>query len=757
REQSLQDVPVAVTATTGDELADRSAVDIRDLAQFTPGLTVQGAARSSGGGSNASVFIRGVGQDEFLITFDPGVGVYVDGVYLGRSVGSILEIADLERVEVLRGPQGTLFGRNTIGGAIQLASKKPQLGTVEGFASIGARSDNGFEASGAVNLPLGDYAALRLTGQTRTQDGFAVNQVTGNDLSAIDRQVVRGQLLFEPTDRFSALFTADASFLDEPGIQSSLIALDQDSAFLALYNGFRSPSPTEPAIGSGDVSRDADIANLDQDGRNENETWGVAGTLSYKLTDDLTLKSISSHRDLDAAFTADLDGTSEPFVNTLYDTQQEQFSQELQLVGSFADGRVSFVAGGFYFSEDASETGGIDIFAGLYNILEGLPGPVFPAFPGVDCTMTPEFCGGGMLNPVNSGFDLEFRTDSDVSVESYALFGQFDIDVTDRLGLTIGLRQSWDEKTLDYAVNRAGGSAQLCTAFPPAVAGSLGCIGEQIFAVPPSSFEDTFNAFTPKFGLDFAVTNDVLLYASASRGFKSGGFNGRATTTADLTVFEPETLWTYEAGLKSTVLNGRARINTAVFYSDYENIQFAIAVPNPTGPGTLSPVINAGSAEIYGLEIESLFKISSDLSASFGAAFTHAEYAEDVTFLGQPTGIEEGNDLPKTPGTQLFGSLDYSRPIMSGSYLLNARLDGSYRSAFENEPSNFAPVSQDGFGLVNARVGIDTASDTFGISAWIKNIGDERYLENAFRSGGGTNVGYFTRGREYGITATYRF
>ncbi|MBH5323473.1 TonB-dependent receptor [Aurantiacibacter sediminis] len=754
REQSLQEVPIAVTAVSGEELAARSAIDVSDIAQFTPSVTIQGASRSSGGGTNAAIFVRGIGQDEFLITFDPGVGIYIDGIYLGRTTGSILDLADLERIEVLRGPQGTLFGRNSVGGAIQIVSRKPELGVVEGFGSIGIREDDGFDISGALNVPLGDNIAFRVTGQHRQQDGFAINQTTGNDLSNVDRQVVRAQLLIEPTDRLSALFSADASFLNERGIQSSLVDLDTNSSFLQLFNGFSSPPGGPLAIDGTDVARDPDVSNLNRDGLNENTAFGFSATLEYELTDTLTVKSLSSYRDLASDFTADLDGTDAPFVDNFYSTRQNQFSQELQLLGTAFDDRLNFTVGAFYFREEAAETGQIDIFAGLFNLFQGLPGPIIPAFPGVDCTVTPQFCGGGANNPVNANFDLQFRTDSVVEVDSYALFGQFEYELTDRLTAIVGLRQSWDTKTLDYNVTRGGGSAAFC-ALP--FGGAVGCIGNDIFAVPPTQFSDTFRAFTPRFGLNYDFSPDVFGYASVARGYKSGGFNGRATTLNDLTIFAPEDVWTYETGLRTTLAGGDIILNGAVYYSDYQDIQFAIAVPNPAGPGTLSPVINAGSAEIYGLELEGTARLTDTVRLSGGASFISAEYTEDVTFLGQPTGILNGNDVPKTPSTQLFGSIDYRQPVANNRFLIHARVDGSYRSSIQNEPSNFAPVSQDGYGIINARLGFGDADETYDLSIWAKNLFDERYLENGFRSGGGTNIGYFARGRQIGATLRFSF
>ena len=754
REQNLQDVPLAVTAVGGEELAARNVVDVRDLGQFTPSLTVQGASRSSGGGANAAMFVRGVGQDEFLISFDPGVGIYLDEVYLGRTVGAILDMADVERVEVLRGPQGTLFGRNTIGGALQIVSKAPELEDLGGFVTLGARSDDGYEATGALNVPLGQSAALRLTAQTRVQDGFATNQSTGADLSNVDRQLFRAQLLVEPTERLRISLSADGSSLDERGIQASLIDVDPSNAFLGLYNGLRSPDPLHPVLSVEDVSRDGDVSNLNRDGLNQNEAWGFGANISYRMSDQLLFKSITSYRELSATFTADLDGTDEPFVDNLYDTEQDQFSQELQIQGESFGDRLEFVVGGFYFRERAREAGAIDIFAGLFDTLQALPGPGVPAFQGVDCGVTPEFCAGGAGNPNNAFFDLQFRTDSAVETDSLAVFAQFDYHLTDALSVTLGLRQSWDDKTLDYVVTRGGGSAALCAG---PFAAAIGCIDGQTYAVAPTRFEDTFEAFTPRFGINYRVNDDVLLYASAARGFKSGGFNGRATTPADLTIFNPEEIWSYELGAKSTWLDQRLTLNAALFYSDYQDLQFAIAVPNPLGPGTLSPVINAGAAEIMGLEIESRFAWTPELSTSFGGSWIEAEYSEDVSFLGQPTGIVAGNRLPKTPNLQVFASIDLDRPVFDGRLRLLGRLDASYRSDSDNEPSNYAPVAQDAYSLFNARVGISNASNAWALSLWGRNLTDERYLENAFRSGGGTNVGYFARGREIGLSATVRY
>lgn len=746
--EQLQTTPVTVSVLTDEDLASRLVSDISEISRTTPNFTLEGAARSSGGGFNASVFMRGVGQDEFLITFEPGVGLYLDGVYLGRTVGGVLELSDVERVEVIKGPQGTLFGRNTIGGVVQIVSKPP-ADEFEGSVRLGVRTDDGYEGEAMLNAPLSEKALFRVSGLYRTQDGYSRNLVTGEDLGDVDRLVGRAQLRLLPTETLTIDLSADGSRARQNGIPTTLLDYapfaNGQPTLAALYNIFNFGSPCvapgcpAAAIDATDVRIGArDTSILDAPSVNDADLWGFAGTATWEASDALTIKSITAYRGMKALFTGDLDGTDAPLVNQTYRTRQRQFSQELQFAGSLFEERLTYVAGLYYFREKARESGDIQIFRTLFPILEAAPGPFIPLLATVNCMTMPQFCAGGAGNPNNQFFDLYFGIASRINSRSLAAYGQFDFAVTDRLRLTAGLRYTKDRKRFTYSAERLGGSGALY--------GQNGVL----FSIAPSTQTGEYDAWTPKFGIDFEASDDLFLYASAARGFKSGGFNGRATSVADFSAFEPETIWSFEVGFKSDLLDNRLRLNGAAFYSDYKNIQTTVAITLPNGT-TASPVLNAGAAEIYGAELELVAKPVDQLTLTGGIGLLHARYTEDT-----PPSIVEGNSLPKAPDVQLSFAADYRAPL-SDSIDLGLGGDVSYRSRQENEPSNYRPVSQEGYALINLRASLSDPDDRWQLSAFVKNLTDEVYLANSFRSGGGTNVGYYARGREFGSSLSFRF
>jgi iron complex outermembrane receptor protein len=729
--ENLQTVPATVSVLNAEALAARQVRDLTDITRTTPNVSIEGAARSSGGGFNSSIFMRGVGQDEFLITFEPGVGTYIDGVYLGRTVGGILELSDVERVEVIKGPQGTLFGRNTIGGVVQVVSKAPQP-NFDASSSLGLRSDDGVDASAMINLPISDSAIFRASGMLRKQDGFATNIVNGEDLGNVNRLVGRAQLRLLPSDKVTVDLSIDGSRVRQSGVPTSLIDIISRPT-LGLFNALaplRDPANCARPVPAGlctitaaDVSRSRGTSSLDAPSRNDADLWGTSGIITFELADNLTLKSITSYRELDAIFTADLDGTDSPLADTTYITSQNQFSQELQFSGNAADGAISFVGGLFYFRENASELGDIGIIRGLFQLLQAAPGPFLPLGPGL--------VAGGAGNPLNVGLDLHFRNQSSIRSSSWAIYGEASYELAPDVRVTGGLRYTRDTKRFTYSSLRAASG---------------------VFAVAPVSLTGEYDAWTPKVGIDWKASDALFLYASAARGFKSGGFNGRATTLFDFSAFEPETIWSYEGGFKSTLASGRLRLNGAIFYSDYKNIQTTVALPLPAPQvGTASPVLNAGAARIYGAELELFARLADGWTFNGSLGLLEAEYTRDT-----PPSILIGNRLPKAPKVQFSLGTDY-RTSWSDNFDIGLGADLSRRSRQENEPSNYDPIAQPAFTLVNARAFLASPEDSWQWSIFVRNLTDKQFLANAFLSGGGTNIGYFARGREWGSSISFNF
>ncbi|MEM9623073.1 MAG: TonB-dependent receptor plug domain-containing protein, partial [Pseudomonadota bacterium] len=375
REEGLQDAPIAVSAYTGDSLDYRGVTTLDEIARFVPSLTLQNNPSFGGASNSAAIYLRGVGQKEFLPTTEPGVGLYVDGVYVARSVGAILDIVDIERMEVLRGPQGTLFGRNTIGGAISITTRKPEPGgELSGSLSAATGTDDLVRLQGDLHIPVSDTVAARASIASITQDGY-VDRTDGTDLGDDDTVTGRLSLTWQPNDRFSADINLDASRDRENGPAMELIGIDYTD--LSQLNGvvLAPPPPlafihnvttaalapgvpcavTDPA-GNGITSNPAaplcyDDRYIGADGNNEGtapafsetDTLGLSATLSYDLSSTLTLKSITAWRDLDAEFARDGDHSPHRISALFDDLEQEQFTQELQLIGSTE--RLNWIAG----------------------------------------------------------------------------------------------------------------------------------------------------------------------------------------------------------------------------------------------------------------------------------------------------------------------------------------------------------------------------------------------------------------------------
>jgi iron complex outermembrane receptor protein len=519
REESLQNAPIAISAYTGASLAYRGVSRLDDAAKFVPGLTLENNPSFGGASNSAAIYLRGVGQKEFLPTTDPGVGLYVDGVYVARSVGAILDVVDIERVEVLRGPQGTLFGRNTIGGAISVTTVKPEPGgEFGGYVSGATGIDDLLRLKGSVHLPLGETLAARLSVADLNQDGY-VERTDGVDLGDDDTTTGRAALAWQPNERFAADLAFEATRDRENGQPMRLIGIDftdlsQLQGLVAsvpppmafIHNvTFGATAPGVPCAatdvaGNGVTYNPAapncyDARYIGKDGKNqgsapafsEADLRGASATLRYELTPALTLKSISAWRDLDAEFARDGDDSPHRISQFYDELGQEQYTQELQLLGSHE--RLNWILGLYYFTEEGENT----------NIL--------------DFTVS------------------NFRSGGDFENESWAAFAQATYDITSTLHLTLGARQTEEEKSFrpDQVIfqNYFAGISQVVPPGNPLAALDAPFLqaGERVL---PYLWKDIDTSeFTPMANLSWDAREDLMLYLGYSEGFKSGGFTQR--------------------------------------------------------------------------------------------------------------------------------------------------------------------------------------------------------------------------------------
>lgn len=647
RAENLQTVPISVQAFSSEEL-DRSVIENSyDLQQRVPGLVITSVA------TLGQPYLRGIGTDIVNVGSDPSVAMFIDGVYLARSVSSIQDFNDIERIEILKGPQGTLYGRNAAGGAISIVTADPSHSLESSFDLLYGNYDK-VRARAMGNLPLGERAALRTSVLYSYREGFTRVLPFDRKIDDEDYWSVRTKLLLEPTDAVS--FVLSGEYYEERSSRNSAPKLNGDT-FSPARDLFGAQIPSDPrVITANRVNRGA----VDQ--------ARVAGTLQWQLG-SVVLKSISAYTETENRLDLEVDGTDIDFIYDTFDETSQTFTQELQLASS-GDRRLEWVLGLYYLNEEADQR---------------LPIGIVPF--------------GALID-----YDTANETDA------YAVFGQATYRLLDKLRLTTGARYSREEKSarFDHTITDPFG---ILTGFPP---------GIHILTLP----EGEWSAWTPKFGLDYFVTDDAMLYVSATRGFKSGGFNLQGSGE----VFDPEYLWNYEGGLKATWLEGRLRTNLAAFFYDYQDLQ----VNTYTGVATL--ITNAAEARVRGLEAEIDLLLAKGLRLDLTAALLSAEYEDYVT--SNPDAADQtalvnlaGNRLPRAPKEAASAGIEYTLPdFPHGELMLRGEL--KYQSHIFFSPYNTPIVEQPGYALFNARVGYVSPSGRWEVSLFGRNLGDKLYRQS---------------------------
>jgi len=549
RAENIQKVPIAITAFDGAELMSRGITSIEGIAARTPSFVYNGADTAE-----PYYFIRGVGTESAQdAAAETSVAIYVDDVYIGRGGGANFDLFDLERVEVLRGPQGTLFGRNASGGVIHMVSQRPQ-DTYSGRLEATVGDYGRMDFRGMVTGPLSDQVSYKLAASSTNRDGYVFNEQSGNDLGDQEAISLRGSLLYKPTDDLQFLFALDNTRERGLGTARDTVNLPGADTRFNLSN----PEPR--------------IVNAIRDGIRDRDIFGLQLRIDYSM-DWATLTSITAQRQ--SEFNTQWSFSGQPVLNDFtiesFNSNEEdadQFSQELRLAGS--SNKIDWVGGLYYFEMDTQRVESFDQhFNGLFNALLGRPLPN----------------GNGFAN-----------FDQDASTESWAVFGQGTYRLTDRWSATAGLRYTDEEKSL----------FNIATASPPG-ATPIGLTGSYTIDVGKS-----WDAWTPHFSVDFKATDDAMVYGLITRGFKSGAFSGTASNANEAGVpLEPEYVWNYEIGAKTQWLNNRLQVNGAIFYMDFEDMQIGSLIP-----GQAIIRFNS-SAEIKGLELETLLVATENLTLGF--------------------------------------------------------------------------------------------------------------------------------------------
>ncbi|MEP5764777.1 MAG: TonB-dependent receptor [Halieaceae bacterium] len=548
REQGLQDVPISVQAFDNQQIDNLGAQDISDLGLFTPNVEL------GRGVNQPSYKIRGIGTSDFGVGADPAVGVYVDGVYIGRSGGSKTSFNDIARVEILNGPQGTLFGRNAAAGAIQYITNKP-VDDYEGWARATVGNHQRYQLEGVYNMPLRDDLFWRTSALWNQRDGYIDNKFNGNDLNEQDNWSVRTSLLWQPTDRLETILR----------LEYDNVRQDSRAASSAVYG----PRDNEAAF---------DKVESDSDLDENRDLFGTSLHVSFDLN-VATFTSITSYREYDTENPEEKDGSAEPLYdfNDYNAEDNNQWSQEFRFDGVFGD-NISWVTGANYSKENADQRSGIDLSTGTVDKLVtesevGLPYALVPPGFGFDAAFAigfpdlPRIYANGEEALAAGRYSEYIKVQGEY--ESWAVFADATWSVLDNLDLTVGVRYTDDEK--DFGRNVRYNDFGMWFAFDETrvnADGKLDPNGTQGWFRQTESWDDT----TGRAVLDWQVTDDVLLYASYAEGYKAGGFNSVGSRNDD-PPFDPEEITTWEGGIKSTWFDNTLRFNAAYFDYDYDNLQ----------------------------------------------------------------------------------------------------------------------------------------------------------------------------------------
>lgn len=673
RKESLQDTPISIAAFSGEALETKQIASLADMTTLVPNLQISPHPNT---GTTVRAMIRGIGEPSAVQTRDNPVAVYIDGVYVGRGQGLASELAELERVEVLRGPQGTLYGRNATAGAINFITKAPQLGEFSGQQAFTVGRFDEFRSRTSINIPVGDTLAFDLAYVINKKHGFVQNLGAGSSrFGDTDRHGARGAMLWKPLDTFEARYTYDSTWLEDTSLYVAAVPFYPAEGRLPR-SGTSGAVPLRPG---------------------DSHVQGHNLTLNYEVAANLTIRSISGYREVrDETNQAYNPAVVRPFL-PLYNfstTDQRQFSEELQFIGDAFDGGLKYVGGLYYFRESGD---------------------------GLAQTTTLAARNPRLFDWMN---------------KAYAVFGQatWTPGVLDkRLHLTLGARWSKDEREASVFETRIP---------------NVGPTTVVINAAGASSFDDV----SPSGTVQFDISPDINVFARIAKGYKTGGFNPTASSAAAFALgFDPETLVSYETGIKSEFLNRRIRFNATAFYSDYDDIQTNVFNPINT---RIFDVINAGKAEIKGIEIDVTAMLLEGFIVSGSYGYVDPEFKKVVDLGGND--ITPGFHFPHAPKNSFTLGADYKSP-QTPVGIVDVSLGYGWQDKFFGVTTG-GNIIADSYGLLNGRIGLSDVAGIEGlkIAVWGRNLTDETYYATHFAFGD-VAVAMFGEPRTYGVDLSMRF
>ena len=663
REANLQDVPISISVFDSKKIERVAANTLSDLEFASPGVKID--SNSLGGLS-----IRGVGGFARNVGTEGRSGVYVDDVFVGRAAGVDQSLVNIERVEILKGPQGTLFGRNTVSGAISITTKKPGE-DFEGMISAEYGSRNRMNFSGLLNIPIVDGKFfVQASGNHIQQDGHVENLVTGKDVGSKDITSGRLQALYIVNDDMDILLNTE--------FRSS----NKDIIGFQTFN---------------------DIDTVGKDAVNHNATefdngdlFGVSATVNYTFANNFALKSITSYRKEDFLIVTDEDGSALDASTSNFQEDNRQFTQEIRLESPRL-GNIDFLAGLYYFNQELTSDKRAD-------------------------------AGKDFLVPY-----VTIRAPGSVDLESFAGFVNTNAYLTDRFTISAGLRYTWESKDADYSISDPTG-----------------------FLYTNGSIQDSesWDAWSPSVSAQYNVSDDVMLYATVSQGFKAGGYNLDFLSSLEQVKFDPETVTNYETGFKADLWDKRIRLNASAFYMEFSDYQVFQFITLPTG-GTIIALTNAAEVTSKGIEAELNVQATKDLVLSTAYSYTQAKYKHFPD--GGGIGVDyDGQHIADSPDHSLYLAADYRFNIGEVGHA-NFHLDFSYTNGYDKFISVALSEPIGSIETMNARVEFLTPEEDWSLAVWARNLLNDRALTDVSYNFLGSRYGSFQQPRELGVTLKYQF
>lgn len=707
RAQNVQDVPIAIAAVDSEGLRNAGIRDPRDLTLLVPSLSMQAGTAAS----TTSLFIRGVGIGDFNSNTTGAVGIYVDDVFLGANAGKLFNVFDSDGIEVLKGPQGTLYGRNTTAGAIRFASRRPTDTLSGDFSALYGRF-NEVRLEGGIGGPVaGDALKARISGLYHRSDGSTFNRVTGNRVNNIDLWAGRFILDYSPTPDALVRLTIHAG--RNNGGARQFQHRGQGVDFLGQPAFLPDGTPLD-GFGYADTDGDPWAGDYDVEGKERIDVLGGSLNMHFELG-KVQLTSITAYEQVNRSTLEDTDNSPNQVITAYYEDRPRQWSQEVRLQSS-GDNRLNWIVGGFYFHDSLKTDSAFDILRGLRD----------PSAP----------LGG--FDPANSIGLLRYPYTQ--KTNSFAVFGQGDYKLTETLTATLGLRYSRDRIGMKFAsLFDALGTVNPRKAFSNVT-------------VPLVDFDrtETFNDVSWRAALNYKV-DDTLVYASFSKGYNSGGFPGGASTDpTQIAPFRSEKLYAYEVGVKTDLLDRHLRFNASAFNYDYRDLQ--VFIFDTSGPVPVQRKLNAGNARILGLEAEITARPVRNLELFSAITVMDTQYKNFVALGGTSF---SGNRLVNAPSFASSAGIRLNIPLKNGSEI-RANVDGTYTSSIFLFPDNLPLNKVDGYGLLNARLAWSAAEGRYEIALWGKNLTNKAYVTSIAPIITMDQLNY-NEPRTYGVQLSARF